>query len=137
MARLSPRGIYASGKGTSVAGLTAAAVKDEFGEGRWTLEAGALVLADTGLAAIDELDKMPTKDRSALHEAMEQQTISIAKEAPGVPAVLLSFSVRASKDGALRLAVLLTPASSGTPQAPKVTPLSDWTGTGTENGAPD
>ncbi len=52
---------------------TAAAVKDEFGEGRWTLEAGALVLADMGLAAIDELDKMEDQDRSAMHEAMESQ----------------------------------------------------------------
>ncbi len=52
---------------------TAAAVKDEFGEGRWTLEAGALVLADMGLAAIDELDKMDDQDRSAMHEAMESQ----------------------------------------------------------------
>src|SRR2546427_2350466 len=52
MIRLSPRGIYATGKAASAAGLTAAAVRDEFGEGRWTLEAGALVLPDLGLAAI-------------------------------------------------------------------------------------
>ena len=58
---------------------TAAAVKDEFGEGRWTLEAGALVLADMGICAIDELDKMEDQDRSAMHEAMESQSISIAK----------------------------------------------------------
>ena len=58
---------------------TAAAVKDDFGEGRWTLEAGALVLADMGLAAIDELDKMTDQDRSAMHEAMESQSISVAK----------------------------------------------------------
>ncbi|MBU4502308.1 MAG: hypothetical protein KKA79_06935, partial [Nanoarchaeota archaeon] len=58
---------------------TAAAVRDEFGEGRWTLEAGALVLADKGIAAIDEMDKMSTQDRSAMHEAMEQQCISVAK----------------------------------------------------------
>ena len=58
---------------------TAAAVKDDFGDGRWTLEAGALVLADKGLACIDELDKMSDQDRSALYEAMESQTISIAK----------------------------------------------------------
>ncbi len=58
---------------------TAAAVKDDFGEGRWTLEAGALVLADMGLASIDELDKMTDQDRSAMHEAMESQSVSIAK----------------------------------------------------------
>jgi replicative DNA helicase Mcm len=58
---------------------TAAAVKDEFGEGRWTLEAGALVLADQGLASIDELDKMTDQDRSAMHEAMESQSVSVAK----------------------------------------------------------
>src|SRR5947208_9227296 len=86
MSRLSPRGIYATGKAASAAGLTAAAVRDEFGEGRWTLEAGALVLADKGLAAIDELEKMNPQDRSAIHEAMEQQRISVAKA--GITAVL-------------------------------------------------
>lgn len=58
---------------------TAAAVKDEFGEGKWSLEAGALVMADKGIACIDEVDKMRPDDRSALHEAMEQQSLSIAK----------------------------------------------------------
>lgn len=77
-ARISPRGIYTSGKSSSAAGLTAAAVRDEV-EGRWTLEAGALVLADLGLAAIDEIDKMDEHDRSAMHEALEQGTVSIAK----------------------------------------------------------
>jgi replicative DNA helicase Mcm len=86
--QISPRGIYASGKSASAAGLTAAAVRDEFGEGRWTLEAGALVLADKGIAAIDELDKMSTQDRSAMHEAMEQQCISVAKA--GITATLHS-----------------------------------------------
>jgi replicative DNA helicase Mcm len=71
--RLSPRGIYTSGQSSTQAGLTATAVKDEFGDGRWTLEAGALVLADMGIAAVDEMDKMQKEDRSALHEAMEQQ----------------------------------------------------------------
>lgn len=75
---LAPRGVYASGKSASSAGLTAAAVKDEF-DGSWTLEAGALVLADKGIAAVDEMDKMKAEDRSSLHEAMESQTISVAK----------------------------------------------------------
>ena len=86
MSGLAPRGIYASGKSASAAGLTAAAVKDDFGDGRWTLEAGALVLADKGLACIDELDKMTPQDRSSLHEAMESQKISVAKA--GITATL-------------------------------------------------
>jgi replicative DNA helicase Mcm len=88
MAQLAPRGIYTSGKSSSAAGLTAAAVKDEFGEGRWTLEAGALVLADKGLACIDELDKMTDQDRSSIHESLEQGTISVAKA--GITATLQS-----------------------------------------------
>jgi len=84
--KLAPRGIYAGAKGATAAGLTATAVKDEFGDGRWALEAGVLVLADKGIAAIDEMDKMDKKDRDALHEAMEQQTISIAKA--GITATL-------------------------------------------------
>ncbi len=79
MSKLAPRSIYASGKSSSAAGLTAAAVRDEFGEGQWTLEAGALVLADMGVACIDEIDKMEEQDRSSLHQAMEQQEISVAK----------------------------------------------------------
>jgi replicative DNA helicase Mcm len=88
MTKISPRGIYTSGKSTTSAGLTATAVKDELGDGRWTIEAGALVLADKGIAAVDELDKMDNEDKSALHEAMEQQTISVAKA--GVMATLKS-----------------------------------------------
>ncbi|MDI6885547.1 MAG: minichromosome maintenance protein MCM [archaeon] len=79
LVKLAPRGLYTGGKSSTSAGLTAAAVRDEFGEGRWTLEAGALVLADKGIAAVDEVDKMKKEDRDALHEAMEQQTVSIAK----------------------------------------------------------
>jgi replicative DNA helicase Mcm len=86
MCDLAPRGVYASGKSSSNAGLTAAAVKDDFGEGRWVLEAGALVLADKGLACVDELDKMSEQDRSALHEAMEAQQITVAKA--GIQATL-------------------------------------------------
>ncbi|MCT8336928.1 minichromosome maintenance protein MCM [Methanoculleus sp. Afa-1] len=86
--KVAPRGIYTSGQGTTKAGLTAAAVKDDFSDGRWMLEAGALVLADTGMAAVDELDKMSDTDRSGLHEAMEQQSVSLAKA--GITATLRS-----------------------------------------------
>ena len=79
MSKLAPRSVYASGKASTAAGLTAAAVRDEFGEGQWTLEAGALVQADMGIACIDEIDKMSDQDRSSLHQAMEQQEISVAK----------------------------------------------------------
>ncbi len=79
VADVAPRGIYTSGKGATAAGLTAAAVKDDFAGGRWVLEAGMLVLADGGMAVIDELDKMSAEDRSAMHEVLEQQTCSIAK----------------------------------------------------------
>jgi len=79
VSQVAPRGIYTSGKGSTAAGLTAAAVKDDFAGGRWMLEAGMLVLADGGMAVIDELDKMSPEDRSAMHEALEQQTVSIAK----------------------------------------------------------
>lgn len=86
VSKLAPRGIYTSGKGTSGVGLTAAAVRDEFGG--WSLEAGALVLGDKGNVCVDELDKMRPEDRSAIHEALEQQTISIAKA--GIMATLNS-----------------------------------------------
>lgn len=75
---VAPKARYVSGKGASGAGLTAAVVKDEF-LGGWSLEAGALVLANQGLCVIDELDKMSKEDRDAMHEALEQQTISISK----------------------------------------------------------
>ncbi|UCD14375.1 MAG: minichromosome maintenance protein MCM [Thermoplasmatales archaeon] len=88
LSKLAPRSVYASGKASSAAGLTAAAVRDEFGEGQWTLEAGALVLADMGVACIDEIDKMEETDRSAMHQAMEQQEISVAKA--GINATLKS-----------------------------------------------
>ncbi|MEW6063305.1 MAG: minichromosome maintenance protein MCM [Nanoarchaeota archaeon] len=78
VAKIAPKGRFVSGKGASAAGLTATVVKDEFLRG-WALEAGAMVLANRGIAIIDELDKMNEEDRDALHEAMEQQRISIAK----------------------------------------------------------
>ena len=77
MVSLAPRGQFASGMSSSGAGLTAAAVQHP--DGGWTVEAGALPLADMGLAAVDEFDKMGEQDRSAMHEAMEQQKISIHK----------------------------------------------------------
>ncbi|MGM5481830.1 MAG: minichromosome maintenance protein MCM [Nanobdellota archaeon] len=75
---VAPKSRYVSGKGTSGAGLTASVVKDEFLSG-WSLEAGALVLANRGILMVDELDKMDKEDRSSMHEGLEQQTISISK----------------------------------------------------------
>lgn len=73
---LSPRSVYTSGEGTTKAGLTAAAVNDDFGDGGWTIQAGALVQANGGIAGIDELDKMSDDDRKGLYEAMESQQVS-------------------------------------------------------------
>jgi replicative DNA helicase Mcm len=78
MANISPKGRYVVGKSASGAGLTATVVRDEYLRG-WSLEAGAMVLANKGLVCIDELEKMDPGDRSAMHEAMEQQSVTISK----------------------------------------------------------
>jgi replicative DNA helicase Mcm len=75
---IAAKGRYVSGKAATAAGLTAAVVKDEFLKG-WSLEAGAMVLANKGLISIDEIEKMEEHDRSTMHEAMEQQTVTISK----------------------------------------------------------
>src|SRR6476619_4934558 len=76
-AKIAPRGLYTSGRGTTAAGLTAAVIRDK--SGIMMLEAGAVVLGDQGLVCIDEFDRIKPEDRSSLHEVMEQQTCSVAK----------------------------------------------------------
>jgi replicative DNA helicase Mcm len=89
ISKLSPRAVMANGKASTAVGLTAAAVKDDLSGGsHWTLEAGALVLANEGICCIDELDKMGKDDIPSLYESMEQQTISVTKA--GISASLKS-----------------------------------------------
>ncbi len=86
-----PKGIYVSGKSTTSAGLTASAERDEFSEGGWTLKAGAMVLGNGGEISIDEFDKVSEDDKSSLLEALESQTISVAKAG-----IVAKFSAKTS-----------------------------------------
>jgi replicative DNA helicase Mcm len=91
VAAIVPKGIYVSGKSTTAAGLTATAERDDFAEGGWTLKAGALVLGSGGMVSIDEFDKISEEDKSSLLEALESQTISVAKAG-----IVAKFSAKTS-----------------------------------------
>ena len=78
ISKIAPKGRYVVGKSSSGAGLTATVVRDEFLRG-WSLEAGAMVLSNKGIVCIDEIEKMDEQDRSSMHEAMEQQSVTISK----------------------------------------------------------
>ncbi len=91
VSHLVPKGIYVSGKSVTGGGLTAVAERDDFSEGGWTLKAGALVLGSGGIVCIDEFDKISTEDRASLHEALESQTISVAKAG-----IIATFNARSA-----------------------------------------
>lgn len=91
VSKLVPKGIYVSGKSVTGGGMTAVAERDEFSEGGWTLKAGALVLGSGGIVSIDEFDKISDEDRASLHEALESQTISVAKAG-----IVATFTARAA-----------------------------------------
>lgn len=78
-ANIAPRSIKVSGKGASKAGMTAAAVRDDFGDTEWTLEAGAMVVANKGVACVDEIDKVGEEVISSLHGALEDEKVHISK----------------------------------------------------------
>ena len=88
VSKIAPRCVFASGKHATGGGLTAIAVRDDFGDGRWGLEAGAMVIADRGHICIDEFEKMNKHDRSKIHDAMDPQVINVTKA--GIIATLYS-----------------------------------------------
>ncbi len=76
---IAPRATFASGKGASAAGMTAAAVADDFGDAKWSLEAGALVIANDGIACVDEIDKVQEDAVNSMHEALENERVNVNK----------------------------------------------------------